>query len=98
MNIKELRLSFDLEYWLSDTDQFGREPEKIKDWCNKYFPYCHLIKWCDTCDSITVSLYNVPQKIITWILLTLSHVSILEQINYAPIHNDVLDLFDFGDN
>ena len=98
MNLKELRLSFDLEYWLSDSDQFGKEPSKIKTWCNQYFLHNHNIKWCNTCESITVSLYNVPQKALTWILLTLPHVSVLEHIKYAPIAEKVLELFDFGDN
>ena len=97
MNLKEVKLSFDRESWIGDYETFGPIPKKIQDWCNKYFIYNHSVKWADDLESIIVTLHNVPPRITTWLLLSTPNISIIEQVNYAPIAPEVLDLFDFGD-
>ena len=97
MNLKEVKLSFDFDTWLGDNDLFNRAPKKVTEWCNKYFLHNHNIKWADDYESISVSLYNVPPSVTTWLLLSTPNISIVEQIEYAPIDPRVLELFDFGD-
>jgi len=97
MHLKEVKLSFELEHWVTDDDWFDSEPKTVKAWCNKHFLHNHNIKWADDYESIYVSLHNVPPGVTTWIVLSTPNVSILEQVNYAPIAPEVLELFDFGD-
>jgi hypothetical protein len=98
MNLQKVSLSFDFDHWTDDNFLWGTVPHKISAWCLKHFPYNHDIAHNESEDlHFDVTLYNVPPGVTTWILLITPKVSILEQVNYAPIHSEVYELFDFGD-
>ncbi len=98
MNLQKVSLSFDFEHWTDDNYRWGDVPQKISAWCLKHFPYNHNIAQSESEDlHFNVTLYNVPQCAISLIGLTTEKVSILETTNFAPIHPEVCELFDFGD-
>lgn len=99
MNLQKVILSFDFDYWTDDDYQWNQIPPKIAAWCLKHFPHKHNIKQSESEDyHFDVTLYNVPECVITFIGLTTNKVSVLETINFSPIHPEVYELFDFGDS
>lgn len=99
MNIRSLELSFDSQYWVSETDNVFKDiPKKIIEWCDRYFLHKYEVLSNDEDFDYTVILYNISESTVTWLLLSTPNISIKNQNAYAPIAQEVLELFDFGDN
>ena len=97
MHLRAVELSFNLEYWLDDNDSFSNIPVTVKEWCERHCLHKHSVAWAEDWSCIEVKIHNVPQSTVTWLLLSTPHISILNKVEYAPIHPEVLELFDFGD-
>jgi hypothetical protein len=94
MNYKKITLGFD-ETWVIDTDPFS----KIKQWADTYMPN-NYIDWYlgdDHTIAIALTAKDVSKKIVSFALLSLPGVELLETENFET-HPDVEHLFNFGDN
>jgi len=100
MNLRSLELSFDSQYWVSDTDNVFKDiPKKITEWGDRYFLHKYeVLSNEEDLFDYTVILHNIPESTVTWLLLSTPYISIKSQNTYAPIAREVLELFDFGDD
>ena len=97
MNYKKIALGFN-KTWVDEIN--ADEHVKIKQWADATIPNNHMIDWYLGEDHDIVFILtakNVSEKIVSFALLSLHGMKLLETENYDT-HSDVGHLFDFGDN
>ena len=94
MNYKKITLGFD-ETWIND----AKPSSKIKQWADIYMPN-NYIDWYygdDETIAIELTAKDVSEKILSFALLSLPGMKLLETENFDT-HPNVEHLFDFGDD
>ena len=96
-NFRSITFCFDYSQWLTDDYVHDTMPIRMKEWADAIYPhrYTFVPTWHD--DGFYLTFTNVPKSFVTWSLLAHPSITIIEQLEFAPIHPDVLPLFDFGD-
>ena len=97
-NFRSVTFCFNYSRWLPNGFGHGVLPIQIKEWADRVYPYRYTVnpEWQD--DGFHVTFTNVPRSFVTWTLLSESSTTVIEEVEFAPIHPDVLPLFDFGDD
>jgi hypothetical protein len=100
-NLRSVTFAFDFSTWVGDNYVWGETPKKIKQWAESHYPYrysFHTELDNSHKDAVFVRFNHVPKNFITYTMLSMQGVSVIDQVEYCPIHPDVLPLFDFGEN
>jgi hypothetical protein len=97
-NFRSITFCFSYSQWLTNDHVYGTVPVRIKEWADRMYPHRYTLdpEWHD--GGFHVIFTNVPKSFAMWALLSAPSVTVVEQVEFAPIHPDVLPLFDFGDD
>jgi hypothetical protein len=98
-NLRSVTFAFDFSTWISDDYAWGETPKKIAQWAESHYPHQYSF-YTDLNDNngFFVKFNNIPKSFITYTMLSTQGVSVIDQVEYCPIHPDVLPLFNFGDD
>jgi hypothetical protein len=97
-NFRSITFCFNYSQWLTNDHVYGTMPIRIKEWADRLYPHRYRFdsEWHD--NGFHIIFTNVPKSFATWAVLSTHSISVVEQVEFAPIHPDVLPLFDFGDD
>jgi hypothetical protein len=77
---------------------YGTLPIRLKEWADRWYPHRYRFDSELHENGFHIIFTNVPKSFVTLALLSTHSISLVEQVEFAPIHPDVLPLFDFGDD